>query len=117
MSVVFSTFAPSPWDEFCRVLKPGGAVVVARAGSTHLHELRSADEQREAEQPPKQFAAGLAEQYVRVCTEERYSGASAASLLVMEARQQPADEEELRCTVDVIVSTHRVWLGTGGEPP
>ena len=125
MSVVFSTFAPSPWDEFCRVLKPGGAVIVARAGSTHLHELRSADERREAEQPPKQFAAGLAEQYVRVCTDECYSGASAVSLreMVQPGVQQqqhgvPGEdaEEELRCTVDVIVSTHRVWLGTGGEP-
>ena len=124
MHVVFSLLAPSPpWEESCRVLRPGGAVVVARAGNRHLRELRPSD--AFASDEPKQFAAGLAEQYVRVCTEERYRGALATELLAMAGVGGASDtlldsgsgEVQLAApvTVDLICSTHRVWLGTGGE--
>ena len=138
MDLVFSAFSPSPWEEFCRVLRPGGAVVVARAGRRHLNELaRAAGEPAPDAAEPKQVAAGLAENYVRATSEEAYAGPAAASLLEMAAGMGYAakpDEllvtdagggadgggESIRLakpvTVDVIVSTHRVWLGTGGEP-
>ena len=120
-----------------------------------------------------QFSAGLAENYVRVETRERYRGALAESLLDMtpfvrragkawrdamlqrpspdssceapggehvqmrvrhaageaggnhvstredHEADSPLDDEcslATEVTVDVIMSTHRVWLGTGGEP-
>jgi len=137
-SVVFSVFAPSPWEEFCRVLKPGGVVIVARGGNRHLHELRSqlkdADAMRGSE-APKQFSAGLAENYLRLKSEEEYSSELASQLVEMTAwgakkpHEAAAQREKLlqcvrsadgeastKATVDFIVSTHRVWLGTGGEP-
>ena len=39
---VLSVFAPVPWAEFCRVLRPGGTVVVARPGTDHLNGLKAA---------------------------------------------------------------------------
>jgi SAM-dependent methyltransferase len=147
--LVVSTFgSATPWDEFCRVLRPGGAVIVARAGRRHLEQIREAMGIAE-EGPPKQFSAGLAENYVRSCTTERYSLEQCECLLgtmpVRRRKKQPrgrratadGDDDRLQeqeepkarlvelltstgsgcvMTVDVIISTHRVWLGTGGEP-
>ena len=144
-SVVFTCFAPSPWDEFCRVLRPGGVVIVARAGSRHLHELRAkllplrSGAPLPGVEPPKQFSAGLAENYVRVCTEQTYGEDATSHLLAMTAWGEPEQKVRvlaelesaaaaaevaelpgpalgLTATVDLIISTHRVWLGTGGEP-
>jgi len=135
LDLVFAAFAPAPWEAFCRVLRPGGAVVVARAGPDHLQELRervrggSAVEASPSAALTKQYPAALAENYVRVRTREAFTGARAARLLEMtpivrRAPQSCRDELErevergqpLHCTVDLIISTHRVWLGTGGEP-
>eukprot|EP00962_Isochrysis_galbana_P043637 scaffold16692_cov91-Isochrysis_galbana.AAC.1 len=123
---------------YCRVLRPGGAVVVARAGSGHLHELRqlAGAPSRTA---PKQFAAGQGEMYCRFCSQERYRGAMLLDLLEMTSFCRRASPERLQAmrqhagaggqsegadaedhghekavTVDIITSTHRVWLGTGG---
>lgn len=143
-SVVFTAFAPSPWEEFCRVLRPGGCVIVARAGNRHLHELRSelmAGSRELDVEPPKQFSAGLAERYARVSTEESYGEAMARQLLAMtswgdddakdalmqrlfgggsspdaQLHDTSSGDAMLTTTVDMIMSTHRVWLGTGGEP-
>ena len=136
-SVVFATFANCPWEEVCRVLKPGGAVIVARAGRRHLDELRhlahtrgggDASLARAARAPsePKQFSSGLAEHYIRSTTEESYQPEVMRSLLAMtpytrhllelEHGVQHSDLEGMTTTVDFICSTHRVWLGTGGEP-
>ena len=121
---VVSVFAPAPWEEFCRVLRPGGAVVVARAGAEHLRELRQrADAEDMAPRPPKEFSAGLAEKYLRLRTLETLQGEQARHLLAMtpfvrhappEARQRLEGVDELTTTVDMIVSTHRVWLGAAG---
>ena len=144
-SVVFAVSAPSPWDEFCRVLRPGGVVIVARPGNRHLSELRtqllrdSTGAPVPGSEPPKQFSAGLAENYLRVSTEEQLGGSMAEHLLAMtpwgETRRKEAllkelfkegggggngngkdDGKMMTATIDMIVSTHRVWLGTGGEP-
>ena len=88
-SVVFAVSAPSPWDEFCRVLRPGGVVIVARPGNRHLSELRtqllrdSTGAPVPGSEPPKQFSAGLAENYLRVSTEEQLGGSMAEHLLAM----------------------------------
>jgi len=74
---------PVEWDECCRVLRPGGAIIVARLGSDHLLELRSESERLQQQAPPKQFAAGLAENYVRHRSEQMYCGALADSLRAM----------------------------------
>jgi len=121
---VVSVFAPAPWEEFCRVLRPGGAVIVARAGAEHLRELRRrAHGEDTAPRSPKEFSAGLAEKYLRLRTLETLRGEQARHLLAMtpfvrqappEARQRLEGAEELTTTVDMIVSTHRVWLGAAG---
>ena len=126
IDVVFAPFAPAPWDEFCRVLRPGGAVVVARGGPDHLRELRPLAG-APAWRPPKEGSQGFGENYVRLTTEETYRGEVAAALLGMTPFVRRADDAQraalhematseagLRVTADVIVSTHRVWLGTGG---
>ena len=161
-SVVFAVFSPSPWEEFCRVLKPGGVVIVARAGNKHLQELHkvassmSGAPSADAVDPPKKFSAGLAENYIRICTEEAYTAQTLEQIIAITPwGKQPTDaqghREELlerrlklppvtnkgsgdeapdrhqepsgsasvqgtTTTVDFIISTHRVWLGTGGEP-
>ena len=125
------------WDESCRVLRPGGAVVVARAGREHLRELR---ESLDLYRPnsPKEFSAGLAEKYLRVTTSERFGIEAFDHLMAMtpfvraatREQQARAREQFFRggeggeegggalmstpLTVDVIISTHRVWHGTGG---
>jgi 23S rRNA (guanine745-N1)-methyltransferase len=120
--VVFSCFAPAPWGEFCRVLRPGGAVVVARAGHEHLQELRPL-----AGAPPwrasKELSQGFGESYARHRTVSTFTGQSAEHLLAMtpwtrnapEANQQAlrdAMSNGLTTTFDLIITTHRVWLGT-----
>ena len=80
-----SSFAPSLphlGEELCRVLKPGGAVVVARAGRQHLEQLHHLVSKRGGEEAemsrmsaasePKQFSSGLAEYYLRCTTEESH---------------------------------------------
>jgi hypothetical protein len=63
---------------------------------------------------------------MRVRTEEVFCGKQATQLLEMtpfirlgacrdELRREVAAGAQLPCTVDLIISTHRVWLGTGGE--
>ena len=112
------------------MLRPGGAVIVARAGPDHLTELRRRllGEASVTRREPKQYPAALAENYLRVRTDETLRGDAATSLLEMTpfVRNAPPEQRSslhaqvaggtpLRCTVDLIVSTHRVWLGTGGE--
>ena len=154
------------------MLRPGGAVVMARHGPKHCIELREAlaklrakDERRGGRQlppqppervlTPKQFAAGLGENYVRIHRQEELSVDQATNLLTitpalrdavakggegsLEAATTILDRllvardgragtngrardgtstptPQLRCTMDMMISTHRVWLGTGGEP-
>lgn len=40
VAAVLSVFAPHPWDEFRRVLLPGGYWVAVTPGSCHLQEMR-----------------------------------------------------------------------------
>jgi len=121
--VVCASFSPSSWDEFCRVLRPGGAVITARAGFEHLLQLRHAAGAADtAPRPPKEFSSGLAENYLRFRTEKViFSGEVKAGLLGMspfvrnaqdDVRQHLYNMSEIVCSVDVICTTHRVWLGT-----
>lgn len=113
------------------MLRPGGAVIVARAGPDHLQQIKRRVLGTHADRaPPKkaQYPAALAENYVRVKTEEAFTSELAAHLLQMTPLVRratetcraellrEADRAELACTIDLIISTHRVWLGTGGEP-
>ena len=139
-SVVFCTFASAPWEEICRVLRPGGAVVVARAGNRHLRQLRTLAQHLDSSgraaalaaaetAEPKQFSSGLAEHYLRCTSEETFDDpATMRSLLGMTKSTRDflergeideaaiARAAKATTTVDVICSRHRVWLGTGGEP-
>mmetsp|Transcript_6632 Transcript_6632/g.20674 ORF Transcript_6632/g.20674 Transcript_6632/m.20674 type:complete len:111 (+) Transcript_6632:407-739(+) len=92
---------------------------------------------------PKQFSAGQAEMYCRFTSQERYEGEVLLDLqnmtpfyrrskpyanankirdrssLALDARTMGgqagvATLEPIDLTVDIIASTHRVWLGTGG---
>jgi hypothetical protein len=111
---------------------------VARAGPSHLQELRQLSG-APARTAPKQFAAGQGEMYCRFTSQERYRGDMLLDLLQMTSfcrRASPERQEAMRrhagvgsrseggeggeqgrgmaVTVDIITSTHRVWLGTGG---
>ena len=126
--VVLVAFAHAPWDSICRVLRPGSAVISARAGPDHLRQLsqRVRGVLKAERAGPDHHPAALAENYMRVRTEEVFAGKQATQLLEMtpfirlgafrdELRREVAAGAQLPCTVDLIISTHRVWLGTGGE--
>lgn len=122
--IVFSCFSPAPWEEFCRVLRPGGAVIVARGGRDHLQELRALAG-AEPRRPPKEshISQGFGENYLRVRTVDTFAGEAAQHLLAMTPCVHAASPEReqklqrlagtgLETTVDFIITTHRVWLGT-----
>ena len=87
----------------------------------HLHELREfvgAAPRIE----PSEISACLGENYVRSCTKQKFAGDDLKNLLAMtsfvagaseEARAAAEDLKTFTTTIDLIVSTHRVWLGTG----
>lgn len=66
LAAVTSVFAPHPFDEFARVLRPGGRWVTVTPGPTHLQELRpnftgdaqakALDRQQRRSQPPPEAA-------------------------------------------------------------
>lgn len=55
---VLSVFSPIAWDEFTRVVTPGGKVVVAQPGPDHLSGLKELLYAEPRANPDKDFAAG-----------------------------------------------------------
>jgi len=53
---VVSVFAPQPFDEFARALRPGGRWVVATPGPTHLREMRPVREGEAADREAERLA-------------------------------------------------------------
>ena len=113
------------------MLRPGGAVIVVRAGPRHHFDeacgdtcgrggralSADADLRRQHARRPKQHPAGLAEMYVRALTLETYCGELNELLLAMEGQGVGVEgqADSRTTTVDWLISTHRVWLGTGVE--
>ena len=56
--IVFSCFSPSPWDEFCRVLRPGGALPTLLHLAAPLHRRTAAPPHR-CTHPPLHCSAHL----------------------------------------------------------
>jgi 23S rRNA (guanine745-N1)-methyltransferase len=123
--VVASVFAPRNPDEFARVLRPGGVLVVVTPRPDHLREVRHALGLLEVE-PAKQerLAASLADRFepaaeVDVRYESRWERSAVLDLVAMGPNAFHLDPDELAAraadlpdplptTVAVVVST---WVG------
>ena len=114
--VVISVFAPHPFEEFARVLRPGGWWVAVTPGPRHLHELRPVlhgdSEQKAAERlqrrstPPPEAANAV---HVEFALD--LSADAAHDLFLMTPIRWQAGarvEGPASVTVDVWVSTSRV---------
>ena len=117
---VFSVFAPRPFNEFIRVLQPGGRWFTVTPGPAHLVQMRPAlegdtgtkaleREQRRSEPPPEATDAHLIE-FVLELTEE-----TAHDLFMMTPLQwqSDADDASINSFHEVNVD---VWLSTGSIP-
>jgi 23S rRNA (guanine745-N1)-methyltransferase len=113
VGVVISVFAPHPFDEFARVLRPEGWWVTVTPGPLHLQEMKPdlSDRERVSErmkrrsEPPMEAVSSTRVQYAVQLTEE-----SAADLYLMTPLrfQKDAGPQGLReVTVDVWVSSSR----------
>ena len=113
VDAVVSVFAPRPFEEFARVLKPGGFVVVASPGVDHLRgltELIYAEPQPHEQRPHTDQAS------VEVWYQLHLSQPDITHLVMMTPYWWKATAEQqehiratpaLTVTVDVVVSTHR----------
>ena len=111
--VVISVFAPHPFDEFSRVLRPNGWWVAVTPGPRHLHEMRPVlhgeSEQKAAERlqrrstPPAEAAGAVRVEYTLDLTAE----AALDLFLMTPIRWQAGARAEgpASVTVDVWVST------------
>ncbi|KAL3895746.1 MAG: hypothetical protein SGPRY_013437 [Prymnesium sp.] len=106
MDLVLSAFAPAVGpvrEEFHRVLRPGGAVVVARAGREHLKELRALAG-GPPWRPPKESTQGFGENYSRIRTEEHFSESAARSLLAMTPMVRDVADKEKQAAMEKLAS-------------
>jgi len=118
LDCVVSVLAPVPAKEFARVLRPGGALVVARPGPLHLQGVKALIYRDVA----PQVAADVSElppatRVVTNCTQHTFCGEQAAQLFKMTPFywKAPAELQDLVCsghkefttTVDFVVSTYR----------
>ena len=128
VDVLLDVFAPRNAAEFARVLRPDGALLVARPASDHLSELRALVPDMVAVDPRKEqrLHAALDPHLQEVAREElriplSLSPAAARDLIAMtpSARHvDPAraaslleDEGTIEVTLGVLLSTHRPRLG------
>ena len=114
VGVVMSVFAPHPFDEFARVLRPDGWWVTVTPGPLHLQEMkpdlsdrdRVSERMKRRSEPPAEARSSTRVQYSLQLTER-----SAADLYVMTPLrfQKDAGPQGLReVTVDVWVSSSHV---------
>jgi 23S rRNA (guanine745-N1)-methyltransferase len=121
VAAVVSVFSPRPFAEFFRVLRPGGAVVVASPGPEHLAGLKALvyDDPRQHDERPHTDPAddGHAPptERERVRAELVLAGGDALALLQMtpywwhatpEQQSAVAALDRLETVVDVVVTTH-----------
>ena len=128
VDVLLDVFAPRNAAEFARVLRPDGALLVARPASDHLSELRALVPDMVAVDPRKEqrLHAALDPHLQEVAREElriplSLSPAAARDLIAMtpSARHvDPAraaslleDEGTIEVTLGVLLSAHRPRLG------
>jgi 23S rRNA (guanine745-N1)-methyltransferase len=113
VDAVVSVFAPRPFDEFARVLRPGGFVVVASPGPNHLRGLTDLiyATPEPHEQRPHTDEATVAVQYDLVLGQPDITHLVQMTPYWWKAtadqQTQIRAREELTVTVDVVVSTHR----------
>lgn len=110
VDTVMSVFAPRPFDEFRRVLRPGGRIVTASPGPDHLMELRASLYDSPRPHAPRAHAAPGAADVRRVRFELGLDSGDAAMLLQMTPYWWTASSELQRTvapptlTVDILVA-------------
>ena len=113
VDAVVSVFAPRPFEEFARVLRPGGFAVVVSPGEDHLRGLTDLIYR---EPQPHEQRPHTEEGSVEVWYQLHLGQPDITHLVMMTpywwkatAEQQEIirAREELTVTVDVVVSTHR----------
>ncbi len=111
---IVSVFAPRPFSEFARVLRPNGVVVVASPGPDHLRGLTELiyAQHDEHEQRPHTAADSRTE----ICYRLTLRQPDIVRLVQMtpywwkataDQQAEIAARPELTLTIDVVVSTHR----------
>lgn len=121
---VLSVFAPRPFAEFARVLRPGGAAVVASPGADHLDAVRellydATPEQPSPGAPPDPPHQGDHEQAAeRVRYELTVTGHDLRHLVQMTPhwwRASPAHRDEVLRT-PALVTTVDIWVTRSCSP-
>jgi 23S rRNA (guanine745-N1)-methyltransferase len=117
---VLSVFAPRPWAELRRVVRPGGCLVVVSPGPDHLDGLTSrlygAPRQHEADDHADESSSFAPERVERVRFDLHLDGAAAMDLLAMTPYWWSVNDEQrahvaaasLRTTVDMLITVERV---------
>ena len=128
VDVLLDVFAPRNAAEFARVLRPGGALLVARPASDHLSELRALVPDMVAVDPRKEqrLHAALDPHLQEVAREElriplSLSPGAARDLIAMTPSARHVDparaasllagEGTIEVTLGVLLSAHRPRLG------
>ena len=116
VDALVSVFAPRPFDEFARVLRPGGAAVVASPGPDHFAGLTDLiyDAHEPHDTRPHSVEAAAIEQ---VRYELRLGQPDLLQLVMMtpywwkatpDQQADIAGRAELRVQIDIVVSTHHL---------
>lgn len=114
VGVAISVFAPHPFDEFTRVLRPDGWWVTATPGPLHLQEMKPdlTDRERVNErmqrrsEPPREALSSTRVQYALQLTEQSAADLYAMTPLRFQKGAGPHGLAEV--TVDVWVSSSRL---------
>ena len=122
VAAVTSVFAPHPFEEFARVLQPGGRWVTVTPGPNHLREMRpvlSGESERKAAErlarravPPPEAVAALRVEFELRLTAEAVRDLFYMTPIRWQAGSSGADATAGRAvSVDVWVASSSAWAG------